>query len=100
MRRSMSKKGSQSAPHSGTQILVKSGGCPAKECQVESNFVRELYVSYSYRNMVGGNISRNVKSFHIVLDIQGVLYCTVLSLLGLTGPFWALLGALLHLLTN
>ena len=47
-RRSKSKNGSQSAPRSGPQILVKSGGCPAKYCQVESNVVRELYVSYSY----------------------------------------------------
>ena len=65
-RRSKSKNGSQSAPRSGPQILVKSGGCPAKYCQVESNVVRELYVSYSYRNMVWGNISRIVKGFHIV----------------------------------
>ena len=50
-RRSKSKNGSQSTPNSGPQILVKSGGCPAKYCQVESNVVRELYVSYSYRNI-------------------------------------------------
>ena len=65
-RRSKSKNGSQSSPRSGPQILVKSGGCPAKYYQVESNVVRELYVSYSYRNMVWGNISRIVKGFHIV----------------------------------
>ena len=41
-RRSKSKNGSQSAPRSGPQILVKSGGCPAKYCQGESNVVREL----------------------------------------------------------
>ena len=65
-RRFKSKNGSQSAPRCGPQILVKSGGCPAKYCQVESNIVRELYVSYLYRNMVWGNISRIVKGFHIV----------------------------------
>ena len=42
-RHSKSKNGSQSAPRSGPQILVKSGGCPAKYCQVESNVIRELY---------------------------------------------------------
>ena len=64
-RRSKSKNGSQSAPRSGPQILVKSGGCPAKYCQVESNVVSELNVSY--RNMVWGNISRIVKGFHMVI---------------------------------
>ena len=44
--RSKSKNGSRSAPRSRPQILVKSGGCPAKYCQVESNVVREQYVSY------------------------------------------------------
>ena len=55
----------QSAPRSGPQILVKRGGCPAKYCQVESNIVSELNVSY--RNMVWGNISRIVKGFHMVI---------------------------------
>ena len=64
-RRSKSKNGSRSAPRSRPQILVKSGGCPAKYCQVESNVVSELNVSY--RNMVWGNISRIVKGFHMVI---------------------------------
>ena len=64
-RHSKSKNGSQSAPRSGPQILVKSGGCPAKYCQVEINVVSELNVSY--RNMVWGNISRIVKGFHMVI---------------------------------
>ena len=46
-RRSKSKNGSQSAPCSGPKILVKSGGCPAKYCQVESNVVSELNASYT-----------------------------------------------------
>ena len=54
----------RSKSKNGSQILVKSGGCPAKYCQVESNVVSELNVSY--RNMVWGNISRIVKGFHIV----------------------------------
>ena len=41
-RRFKSKNGSQSTPRSGPQILVKSGGCPPKYCQVDSNVVREL----------------------------------------------------------
>ena len=64
-RRSKSKNGSRSAPRSRPQILVKSWGCPAKYCQVESNVVSELNVSY--RNMVCGNISRIVKGFHMVI---------------------------------
>ena len=46
-RRSKSKNGSRSAPRSRPQILVKSGDCPAKYCQVESNVVSELNVSYT-----------------------------------------------------
>ena len=64
-RRSKSKNGSRSAPRSRPQILVKSGGCPAKYCQVESNIVSKLNVSY--RNMVWSNISRIVKGFHMVI---------------------------------
>ena len=63
-RRSKSKNGSRSAPRSRPQILVKSRGCPAKYCQVESNVVSKLNVSY--RNMVWGNISCIVKGFQIV----------------------------------
>ena len=37
------KMGVKAPPRSGPQILVKSGGCPPKYCQVDSNVVRELY---------------------------------------------------------
>ena len=57
---SKSKNESQSAP---TALDLKF--CPPKYCQVESNVVSELNVSY--RNMVWGNISRIVKGFHMVI---------------------------------
>ena len=50
-RRSKSKNGGRSAPRSRPQILVKSGGCPAKYCQVESNVLSKLNVSYTEYNI-------------------------------------------------
>ena len=37
------KMGVKAPPRSGPQILVKSGGCPPKYCQIDSNVVWELY---------------------------------------------------------
>ena len=58
-RRSKSKNGSQSAPRSGPQILVKSGGSPPKYCQVDSNVVRELYYIIIIFEFIFHQVSNN-----------------------------------------